>query len=118
MARTVSVALVARADTVEILESGRDKAKCLAAAKDYIATAKPSELEEVFLLSALGGAVQYRKRLLPSAADVVVEDLEDDDQSADASAIREALKAKGVKVPPRIGLDKLLELAIANGVEV
>ena len=38
--------------------------------------------------------------------------------SADAKAVREALKAKGVKVPPRIGIDALLKLAIDNGVEV
>jgi hypothetical protein len=32
--------------------------------------------------------------------------------------VREALKAKGVKVPPRISIDALLKLAIENGVEV
>lgn len=42
---------------------------------------------------------------------------ESTDTSADVEAIRAALKEKGVKVPPRIGVDKLLELAIANGVE-
>lgn len=36
----------------------------------------------------------------------------------DADILREALKAKGVKVPPRISLEKLVELAVENGVEV
>lgn len=53
------------------------------------------------------------------AVEVVTESVEaeDEDLSADADKIRAALKEKGVKVPPRIGIDKLLELAIANGVE-
>ena len=39
-------------------------------------------------------------------------------EEPDADILREALKAKGVKVPPRISLEKLVELAVENGVEV
>lgn len=50
----------------------------------------------------------------------IPEEAEDDqtDASADVAAIRAALKAKDVKVPPRISVDKLIEMAIAHGVEV
>ena len=50
----------------------------------------------------------------------IPEETEDDqtDASADVAAIRAALKAKDIKVPPRISVDKLIEMAIAHGIEV
>lgn len=42
---------------------------------------------------------------------------DDGDSPADVQALREALKAKGVKVPPRISADNLLALAIEHGVD-
>lgn len=42
---------------------------------------------------------------------------EEIDSPADVQALREALKAKGVKVPPRISVDNLLALAVEHGVE-
>lgn len=42
---------------------------------------------------------------------------EEIDSPADVQALREALKAKGVKVPPRISADNLLALAVEHGVD-
>ena len=43
---------------------------------------------------------------------------DESESDPDAKEIRAKLKALGVSVPPRISLEKLLDLAIANGVEV
>lgn len=44
--------------------------------------------------------------------------VEESDSDPDAKEIRAKLVAKGVKVPPRISLETLLDLAIKHGVEV
>lgn len=43
--------------------------------------------------------------------------VEESDSDPDAKEIRAKLVAKGVKVPPRISLETLLDLAIKHGVE-
>ncbi len=91
------------------------------------------EIHDVFRVTAVGttGVLVQAKWKKNSPPDEVVEvatesveeipeEIEDDqtDASADVAAIRAALKAKDVKVPPRISVDKLIEMAIAHGVEV
>ena len=106
---------------MEVLYAGLDKGAALSIAKDT--ANKPVEaVTEVRVLSAQ--SVAWRRQVRPATAPVPVEEIEaeqdgdePDDSSQDASEIREKLKAKGVKVPPRIGSERLIALAIEHGVE-
>jgi hypothetical protein len=119
-------------DDLVVLYAGLDKSKALETAKAE--ANKPHDIHaEYRVVQAVGAGIAWRRRVTPAVApldvaaltatidvEVVESDPEDTEveTSADAKAVREALKAKGVKVPPRIGIDALLKLAIENGVEV
>ena len=102
MAKVACVAMVVRGDAVEILEAGRDKGACLEAAKLYVELATPSEMEEVYVLAALGGAMQFRRRITPKATPA----LSPDDE---AKELRRILKEAGVSYSPNAGLERLRE---------
>lgn len=108
-------------ESVEILYSGLDKSEALRVAK--MEADKPhNAITEYRVLQAIGSGIAWRRRATPAPpAPEPVEpepvELESTD-AADAKAVRDALKAKGVSVPPRISIDNLLKLAIDHGVEV
>lgn len=60
---------------------------------------------------------KFKSEIIAASAPVVHEP-DESESDPDAKEIRAKLKALGVNVPPRISLEKLLDLAIANGVEV
>ncbi len=108
------VALAIEGDKIRTLYTGVDKGEAIAAAKAE--ADKPSEVHlEIRVVAAIGSGIAWRRSVRPQAPAPAADD---EDTSADAKALRDALKAKGVKVPPRIGIDALLKLAIDNGVEV
>ena len=119
--RLPTVTITVCGEAVEVLYAGLDKGAALSIAKDT--ANKPVEaVTEVRVLSAQ--SVAWRRQVRPATAPVPVEEIEaeqdgdePDDSSQDASEIREKLKAKGVKVPPRIGSERLIALAIEHGVE-
>lgn len=99
-------------EDLTVLYYGTDKAQAIETAKAE--AEKPhKEFAEYRVIQAIGAGIAWRRTVKASAPVV-----DEEDTSADAKALREALKAKGVKVPPRIGIDALLKLAIENGVEV
>lgn len=119
-----SVALRIQGDAVEVLYAGTDKGAALSAAKSE--SANPvDQVTEIRVVVAIGAGIAWRKRLTPhqsvvvtdATAEEVQEEQEEIDSPADVQALREALKAKGIKVPPRISADNLLALAIEHGVE-
>lgn len=131
MIKKLAVLVVERADgSVEF--SRGEKGEIYQKGRELKRTLNGDDSHNVFRLTAFGKdgvIVEYKwKRNAPAgdvteiidASEVPESEEEDssDDVSADADKIRAALKEKGVRVPPRIGIDKLLELAIANGVEV
>lgn len=67
-----------------------------------------------FYAGGLLKGYKFKSEIIASAP--VVE--EEDDSDEVAAEVRAKLKAKGVKVPPRISIERLLEMAIANGIEV
>jgi hypothetical protein len=104
-------------DDLVVLYAGLDKSKALETAKAE--ANKPHDIHtEYRVVQAVGAGIAWRRRVTPTVAPVEATEPEPDETDADAKAVREALKAKGVKVPPRIGIDALLKLAIENGVEV
>ena len=106
MARVACDAMVVRGDSVEILEAGRDKAACIEAAKLYVELATPSEIEEVYVLAALGGAMQFRRRLSPKAPEAPAPEDE-------AKELRRILKEAGKSYSPNAGLERLREQVAA-----
>jgi hypothetical protein len=118
MIEKLAVLAIDKADGSLSLESG-EKGEIYQKTRQMIRdlNAKPSH--DVLRLRAFYHAgvlkeYKFKANIVAATAAPVVED----DTDADAKAVREALKAKGVKVPPRIGIDALLKLAIENGVEV
>lgn len=109
-------------DDLVVLYAGTDKAQALDIAKTE-ANKPHDSFAEYRVVQAVGAGIAWRRSVKPDPKPLVEapepepEDAEVE-ASADAKAVREALKAKGVKVPPRIGIDALLKLAIDNGVEV
>jgi hypothetical protein len=104
-------------DDLVVLYAGTSKAEALDIAKAE-ANKPHDSFAEYRVVQAVGAGIAWRRSVKPSSALVAAPELEEvDDDEPDAKALREALKAKGVKVPPRIGIDALLKLAIDNGVE-
>lgn len=95
-------------DDLVVLYAGNEKSKALEIAKAEVNKPHKSPAE-YRVVQAVGAGIAWRRSVKPS------EDVESD---ADTNAIRAALKEKGVKLPPRIGVDKLLDLAVKHGVEV
>lgn len=104
------VTVAIKGEKIDVIAASMRKAECLDVAKKYAAELVTDEAIEVRVLVGLGSAIQFRRRVLPNK-DAAPE------SDPDVKVIRDALKAKGVNVPPRISVEKLLELAIANGVE-
>lgn len=96
--------------TVEVYHASMDKSKALDAAKAK-ANEPTSEVIDIRVVCAIGAGIAWRRRVVPTVVD-------ESESDPDAKEIRAKLKALGVNVPPRISLEKLLDLAIANGVEV
>lgn len=119
-----SVALRIQGDAVEVLYKGMDKGAALAAAKSE-STNPVDQVTEIRVVVAIGAGIAWRKRLVPTPSVVVTDaDLAEpaeeettDTDPADVAELRAALKAKGVKVPPRISADNLLALAVEHGVD-
>lgn len=76
-------------------------------------TENPDKVARVLAVGAAG--VLKDKKWKTTVSEDPASDEEDGE--ADASALRAALKEKGVRVPPRISLEKLVELAAENGIE-
>lgn len=137
MIKKLAVLVIEKADGAVEIRPG-EKGDIYAAAREEKRRLNGEALHDVARLTAFGSdgiIIQAKwKCNLPvevvapiaevetgSVEEIVVdEDLEQEvmDSSADVAAIRAALKAKDVKVPPRISVDKLIEMAIAHGVEV
>lgn len=111
-----SVTMRIGGESVEILYSGLDKSEALRVAK--MEADKPhSAITEYRVLQAIGSGIAWRRRATPAPPAPEPVEPESTD-AADAKAVRDALKVKGVSVPPRISIDNLLKLAIEHGVEV
>ena len=132
MIKKLAVLVIEKADGAVEIRPG-EKGDIYAAAREEKRRLNGEASHDVARLTAFGSdgiIIQAKwKSNMPVevAAPVVTESVEEipveteDDQadaSADVAAIRAALKAKEVKVPPRISVDKLIEMAIAHGVEV
>jgi hypothetical protein len=121
MIEKLAVLAIDKADGSLSLESG-EKGEIYQKTRQMIRdlNAKPSH--DVLRLRAFyhaGVLKEYKfKANIVAATSAPAVEPEPDETDADAKAVREALKAKGVKVPPRISIDALLKLAIENGVEV
>lgn len=110
-------------DDLVVLYGGTDKAKALETAKTEVN--KPDVIPgEYRVVQAVGAGIAWRRKVTRPAPLVeaveAVEVIEDEVDDADelAKRIRADLKGKGVKVPPRISAEKLLDLASQHGVEV
>ena len=133
MIKKLAVLVIEKADGAVEIRPG-EKGDIYAAAREEKRRLNGEASHDVARLTAFGSdgiIIQAKwKANIPAmevAAPVVTESVEEtpeeteDDQidaSADVAAIRAALKAKDVKVPPRISVDKLIEMAIAHGIEV
>lgn len=109
-------------DDLVVLYAGTDKAEALAIAKAEVN--KPDAIPgEYRVVQAVGAGIAWRRKVTKPAPLVQVlepVEIEDEVDEADelAKRVRADLKAKGVKVPPRISVEKLLDLASEHGVEV
>lgn len=133
MIKKLAVLVIEKADGAVEIRPG-EKGDIYAAAREEKRRLNGEESHDVARLTAFGSdgiIIQAKwKSNMPTAevaapaatesVEEIPEEIEDDqtDASADVAAIRAALKAKDVKVPPRISVDKLIEMAIAHGVEV
>ncbi len=116
--RLPSVTISVCGEAVEVLYAGIDKGEALRVAKSAC-NGPVDQLTEVRVLSAQ--SVAFRKRLVPAKALPDPEAVEPEEEasapeSVDAAELRALLKAKGVNVPPRIGDEKLIALAVEHGV--
>lgn len=124
MFKKLAILVVEKADGSISLSAG-EKGDVATMARDLIRETNDTPAHDVARITALGEAGvlkqrKYKANVPATLVEVATEsvEVEDEDLSADADKIRAALKEKGVKVPPRISLDKLVEMAVQNGVEV
>lgn len=110
-------------DDLVVLYAGTDKAKALETAKAEVN--KPDVIPgEYRVVQAIGAGIAWRRKVTKPAplVEVVTPSEQGDDEADDSDEltkrVRADLKAKGVKVPPRISVEKLLDLAVEHGVEV
>lgn len=103
-------------DDLVVLYAGMSKADALTVAKT-----EANKLHDTFaeyrVIQAVGAGIAWRRSVKPDPKPVEIED-EADESDEIAKRVRADLKAKGVKVPPRISVEKLLDLASEHGVEV
>jgi len=119
MIEKLAVLAIDKADGSLSLESG-EKGEIYQKTRQMIRDLNALPSHDVLRLRAFyhaGVLKEYKFKANINAVSKAPEPEETDDDEPDAKALREALKAKGVKVPPRIGIDALLKLAIDNGVE-
>jgi hypothetical protein len=100
--------------SVEVYHASVDKSEAIKVAKDK-ANEPGADVAEIRVVCAIGSGTAWRRRIRAAAPAPAQEEEAGD---ADVKAIRAALKEKGVQLPPRIGVDKLLDLAVKHGVEV
>lgn len=133
MIKKLAVLVIEKADGAVEIRPG-EKGDIYAAAREEKRRLNGEASHDVARLTAFGSdgiiiqakwksnipAVEVAAPAVTESVEEIPEEIEDDqtDASADVAAIRAALKAKDVKVPPRISVDKLIEMAIAHGVEV
>lgn len=133
MIKKLAVLVIEKADGAVEIRPG-EKGDIYAAAREEKRRLNGEASHDVARLTAFGSdgiiiqakwksntpAVEVAAPAATESVEETPEEAEDDqtDASADVAAIRAALKAKDVKVPPRISVDKLIEMAIAHGVEV
>ena len=133
MIKKLAVLVIEKADGAVEIRPG-EKGDIYAAAREEKRRLNGEASHDVARLTAFGSdgiiiqakwksntpAVEVAAPVVTESVEEIPEETEDDqtDASADVAAIRTALKAKDVKVPPRISVDKLIEMAIAHGVEV
>ncbi len=133
MIKKLAVLVIEKADGAVEIRPG-EKGDIYAAAREEKRRLNGEASHDVARLTAFGSdgiiiqakwksntpAVEVAAPAVTESVEEIPEETEDDqtDASADVAAIRTALKAKDVKVPPRISVDKLIEMAIAHGVEV
>lgn len=106
-------------DDLVVLYAGTDKSEALAIAKAEVN--KPDVIPgEYRVVQAVGAGIAWRRKVAAPSKPVEVEQIDDEVDESDelAKRVRSDLKAKGVKVPPRISVEKLLDLASEHGVEV
>lgn len=126
MIQKLAVLVVEKADGTTIATPG-EKGDITTKAKALIREINDSEAHDIYRVTALGtmGVLKEKrwKANTPTASAPVQapsdeqDEAEEIDSPSDVQALREALKAKGVKVPPRISVDNLLALAVEHGVE-
>lgn len=133
MIKKLAVLVIEKADGAVEIRPG-EKGDIYAAAREEKRRLNGEASHDVARLTAFGSdgiiiqakwksnipAVEVAAPAVTESVEEIPEEIEDDqtDASADVAAIRAALKAKDVKVPPRISVDKLIDLAVAHGVEV
>lgn len=113
MIQKLAVLVVEKADGTTIATPG-EKGDITTKAKTLIHEINDSEAHDVYRVTALGTMGVLKERRWKANAPTASAPAE---ETADVQALREALKAKGVKVPPRISADNLLALAVEHGVE-
>lgn len=120
MIERLAVLAIDKADGSLELVSG-EKGEIYQKTRAMIRELNATEGHDVLRLRAFyqGGLLKgYKfKSNIRAASEVVIED-EVDESDDLAKDIRSQLKAKGVKVPPRIGGARLLELATEHGIMV
>ena len=142
MIKKLAVLVIEKADGSQDVMVG-EKGEIVPAAREMIRAENDVRTGDVVRITALGeaGVLKQRRWKLAASPSPTVDDVEAEastegveaeagaDEEAeekaeekaegpDADEIREKLKAKGIKVPPRISVDNLVKMAIEAGVEV
>lgn len=117
MFKKLAILVVEKADGSISLSAG-EKGDVATMARDLIRETNDTPAHDVARITAIGEAGVLKQRKYKANTPAAPVEVEDEELSADADKIRAALKEKGIKVPPRISLDKLVEMALQNGVEV
>ena len=138
MIKKLAVLVIEKADGSQDVMVG-EKGEIVPAAREMIRAENDVRTGDVVRITALGeaGVLKQRRWKLAASPAPTVDDVEAeastegveaeagaDEEAAekaegpDADEIREKLKAKGIKVPPRISVDNLVKMAIEAGVEV
>lgn len=128
----IAVLVVIKKDGSTTLKAG-EKGDIYTEARELIRSINDGPAHDVARVVALGEAgtlksykwkantpAAHAAPVAPTTVEAEEEPEEGDDEataSTDAKALRAALKAKGVAVPPRISDEKLIALAIEHGVE-
>ena len=95
-----------------------EKGEIVAMAKEMIRAANDDPANDVYRITAFGSVgILKDRRWKSNAAEVVAAPAEEIEEIG-ATELREALKAKGVRVPPRISIESMRKLATENGIEV